>query len=79
MKERVAEVGVICIKPGPGFVYLSDGPPWWATTARCVPGGLFKPLLVITSLSLDPASTTRDSGGMYLKYIYSSNVHESKF
>lgn len=32
-----------------GSIYLSDGPPWWATAAHCVPRGLVKLLLGITT------------------------------
>lgn len=33
----------------PGSIYLSDDPPWWASAAHCVPGGLVKLLLEITT------------------------------
>lgn len=29
----------------PESVYLSDGPPWWATTTHCAPGALFELIL----------------------------------
>lgn len=43
--QRVTEVGARNLS----WVYLSDGPPWWATAAHCVPGGLVKLLLEITT------------------------------
>lgn len=43
VKEGAAEVGVL--KPAYLYIYLSDGPAWWATTTHCASGGLFKLLL----------------------------------